>query len=236
MPNLINISIDDVSPHPKSSINVIDRCYDLIKDFPNIKFSLFIPVAYWRTVKPETTTEIPLQIDLFPEFCNFLKMLPKRNFELCYHGYYHGIPGKSDNDEFQYLNYESAKQKYSAMKDIVKNADLLNDFKPYFRPPAWRISPDAISALQDEGIELFALSPDDYARKTYGKIINEMKNIVYYNCCPPLKALELFPKTEVVYHACEWDKNYLSIEATNNLKFFLANNLDYEFCFLKDLL
>ena len=236
MSNLINISIDDVSPHPKSSIKVIDRCNELIKHFPNIKFSLFVPISYWRTVRPGIATKIPLQINLFPEFCKSLKALPKNNFELCFHGFYHGIPGKSDNDEFQYLNYEETKQVYSAMKTVVQSANLVDEFKPYFRPPAWRMSPDAIKALQDEGIEIFALSPDDYAQKTYGDDISTMKNIVYYNCCPPLKELEVFPKTEIVYHACEWDKNYLSVEATNKLKDFLTNASNFDFCFLKALL
>ena len=26
----VNISIDDVSPHPLSSINVLERCYEII--------------------------------------------------------------------------------------------------------------------------------------------------------------------------------------------------------------
>ena len=53
----INISIDDVSPHQFSSTNVLDRCFELIQAFPDIKFTLFVPVAYWRTIKPTTTTK-----------------------------------------------------------------------------------------------------------------------------------------------------------------------------------
>ena len=37
-------------------------------------------------------------------------------------------------------------------------------------------------------------------------------DVVYYNCNPPFDDLELYEKTEIVYHACEWDKNYLSKE------------------------
>lgn len=234
--NLLNISIDDVSPHPKSSIKVIDRCFELIDIFPDIKFTLFIPMSYWRTKRPEIATKIPLQIDLFPDFCNFLKSLPVKNFELCYHGFYHGIPGKSDNDEFQYLNYDEAKTVYTSMKEVAKRANLLDHFKPCFRPPAWRMSEDSIRALSDEGIQIFALSPDDYAQETYGNIVNEMKNIVYFNSCPPFKKLEFFPKTEIVYHACEWDKNYLSIEAKNNLINFLNSSTNYDFCFMEDMI
>ena len=77
----VNISIDDVSPHPLSSIKVLDRCFELIKIFPDIRFSLFIPIAYWRTTKQEIATEKPLIISEFHNFCNTIKNLPDNNFE-----------------------------------------------------------------------------------------------------------------------------------------------------------
>ena len=107
----INISIDDVSPHTKSSTKVLDQCYKLIDKFNDIKFTLFIPIAYWRTIPNkgiETTTSIPLPIDRYPDFCKELNELKDNNFELCYHGFYHGIPFTSNNDEFQHLTYREA--------------------------------------------------------------------------------------------------------------------------------
>ena len=66
-----------------------------------VKFSLFIPISYWRTIKKSSgITKKPLQINFFDDFCNVLRKLNKHNFELCYHGFFHGIPGKNDNDEF----------------------------------------------------------------------------------------------------------------------------------------
>ena len=73
------------------------------------KFTLFVPVAYWRT-RGHTATEKPLILNEHREFCEILKLLPKTNFEIGYHGLLHGIPGISNNDEFQNLNYEQAKQ------------------------------------------------------------------------------------------------------------------------------
>ena len=64
----INISIDDVSPHPKSSISVVNRCFRLIQEFPDIKFTLFVPIAYWRTTRAEVSTPGPLQINFFTDF------------------------------------------------------------------------------------------------------------------------------------------------------------------------
>jgi len=42
-----------------------------------------------------------------------------------------------------------------------------------------------------------------------------------------------------VYHACEWDRNYLSVEKTEELVGFLKNyddNRSLDFCFMEGLL
>ena len=233
MSSLVNISIDDVSPHPRSSIKVLDRCYELIKVFPDIKFSLFVPLSYWRTIKPGIATKHPLQINFFKDFCDQMNKLSKDNFEICYHGFFHGIPGKSDNDEFQYLNYDQAVERFKAMFHVAKLANV--SFEKIFRPPAWRMSPDAIKASKDMGIEILALSPKKYAKDIYRGEDIKFGNVVYYNVNPPFEELNIFPKTEIVYHACEWDKNYLSVKMKDDLLNFLKNQEDLKFCFLKDL-
>jgi len=118
----VNVSIDDVSPHPRSGINVLKNCETLIKEFPDIKFSLFIPIAYWRTMKPSVSTTEPLVLSKYKDFCDILLNLPKENFELCYHGLYHGIPGKSDNDELRNLNYQDSLTLFSKMFSIVEES------------------------------------------------------------------------------------------------------------------
>ena len=210
MRNLVNISIDDVSPHPLSSTKVLENCHDLIKKYPDIKFSLFVPVSYWRTIKPGTATNIPLQIDRFPKFCKELKDLNPDNFEICFHGFHHGIPGKSDNDEFQYLDYKEAINLFANMAEVVKIAGLSDVFKKIFRPPAWRMSPEAIKAARDFGVQVLALSPKEYAKNVYSGEEEKKNDVVYYNVNPPLDELSLYQKTEMVYHACEWYINYFS--------------------------
>ena len=235
--NRLNISIDDVSPHPRSSIKVLDRCFELIERFPEIKFSLFVPISYWRTIKPKTVTHNPLQINLFPEFCDAISALPVKNFEICYHGYYHGIPGRSDNDEFQSIDYNQAIIKFDAMFEVVKLAGLQAVFKKIFRPPAWRMSPNAIKAAKDSGIEVLALSSSEYALKTYAGEDKNFNHVVYDTCAPPFKQLQLSTKTEVVYHACEWDKNYLNIEKCDELSKFIEYNIsNIKFSFLKEMI
>jgi predicted deacetylase len=231
----INISIDDVSPHPLSSVKVLDRCFELIKEFPEIKFSLFIPIAYWRTTRPGIATKQPLIIDQFPEFCKTLRELPASNFEICYHGLFHGIPGQSDNDEFQHLTEEQAISKFNNMFSVVNRANLQNVFKPIFRPPAWRMSPGAIKAAEKVGIKILALSPKDYAKATYQGFENSFPKVIYYNCNPPFDPLAEYPVVEIVYHACEWDKNYFSIELAKQLRDWLKLYEDISFEFMESL-
>ena len=237
----VNISIDDVSPHLLSSTKVLDRCRELIQEFKDIKFTLFVPISYWRTMPPDygradTRTESPLQIDQYPEFCKEIKELPKSNFEVAYHGFFHGIPNKSNNDEFKELSYEQAVDKFKIIFDVVEKAGLKQDFKPVFRPPAWRMSPAAIEAAKDLGIQILALSPKQAYRDVYAGGEDTFMNVVYCTANPPFDPLTLCSKTEVVYHACEWDENYLDETKTEELAEFLRENSDkVEFCFMEDM-
>ena len=165
----INISIDDISPHPKSSIKVLDRCYEILDEFPNAKFSLFVPLAYWRTIPspPESVSNLPYALNQYPEFCKSLKDLPDYSFEICYHGFYHGILDVSNNDEFKSLSFKDAMLKFKLMKELAKLADLDKTFKNIFRPPAWRMSPESFDAAKASGIEILALSDKDYVTKDY---------------------------------------------------------------------
>jgi len=237
----VNISIDDVSPHPLSSTKVLDRCHELIEEFKDIKFTLFVPISYWRTMPPDpgrsdTRTSFALQINLYPEFCKELKSLPQRNFEVAYHGFFHGIPQQNNNDEFRNVNYSTARERFEFMFEVVKSAKLENIFKPIFRPPAWKMSADAIKAARDVGIKILALSPKPKCKETYGGENENFGNVVYYNVNPPFDPLTLCDKTEIVYHACEWDKNYLDKYKTDDLKSFLKQNEDkIDFCFMGDI-
>ena len=236
----VNISIDDVSPHPLSSTNVVDQCQKIIDEFPEVKISLFVPMSYWRTMRPKVSTESPLQIDLFPEFCKNIKNLNSKNYEICYHGFYHGIPGKSDNDELRDISYENAVNLINCMREVAKRSGLENTFKDILRPPAWRMSSECFDACKDTGIKLLALTdhkhPDgslDYK----GKDI-EFGDVTYANMWPPTKPLtNNVEKACIVYHACEWDGNYLNDNHCNELINFLKENADeIEFCFMEEMI
>lgn len=230
----LNISIDDVSPHQKASTKVLSTCHSILEKHPSVKFTLFVPVAYWRTMNYPTKTA--LFIHEYPSFCDTLKNLPTSNFEIGYHGYYHGIPGKSDNDEFQSLSKAEAKEKFLLMKKYVQMAKLDTVFKPIFRPPAWRMSAEAITAAREEGYRVLALSSQDYAKQTYRNRELERDDVVYWTCCPPAVPLAIHEKNELVYHACEWDKNFLSQERADELIEWLNSHPDIEHTFIEGIL
>lgn len=231
----VNVSIDDVSPHPLSSPAVLEKCSRLIEKFPDIKFTVFVPVSYWRTMREGTKTTRPLSIDEHPDFCDKLRSLTS-NFEVGYHGLYHGIPGISDNDEFQSLTFDEAMSRFNVMKSVVNAAGLTDVFRPIFRPPAWRMSPGSIQAARASGFEVLALSSKEYALKTYAGEETKRNDVIFYNCCPPFDALHPYDRTTIVYHACEWDKNYLSDDAVNALEQWLTSQVDVEYAFMRDML
>lgn len=230
----LNISIDDVSPHPKSSIKVLTSCFSLLETHPSVKFTLFVPIAYWRTMNHPTKSA--LFINEHPEFCETLRKLPKDNFQIGYHGWYHGVPGKSDNDEFWYLSKAEAREKFLLMKTVVSYAKMNDVFSPIFRPPAWRMSPEAIDVARDEGFKVLALSQQDYAKQTYKGKDEQQRDVVYMTCCPPTFPLQHNEKNELVYHACEWDKNFFSQERVDELRVWLNNQGSVDYVFIEELL
>ena len=211
----INISIDDVTPHPKSSIRVIDQCEKILRRVPSAKFTLFVPTAYWRTVPspPESVCERPLNISEFPDFCKVLRNLPPDTYEVGFHGHHHGIPGVTNNDELKSVNRAQAESLFTRMVRESHNAGLSDVFKMILRPPAWRLSPDAFDAAV--GIfDVLALHPGDEYLPVYGGMqFNEhwRRRTVFADAVPPFKEMpESWESLEVVFHACEWDRNYLS--------------------------
>jgi len=234
---VINISIDDISPHPQSSYRCLKYCNKLIDLFPNIKISLFVPTAYWRTVPAEkevlnnkfhidTITQHPLFIDKDKKLCKILMELPKENFEVCYHGFYHGIPGESNNCEFKDLTFEQSKERFGQMMQPVEDAGLAGVFKKIFRPPSWYMSSGSIVAAQKLGFKYLSLAPEKRIRKFYDLENKKHSNITYYNICPPYKEYpkDIYWKNNIVFHACEWSKNYLGKENFLKLVDFIRKN------------
>lgn len=217
----ISISIDDMSPHPQSSVRVLDQCYKLMDIYSDIKFTLFIPMVYTRL------NESSYDIRGYKDFCNVLHSLPKESFEFGWHGVYHGLPKRSNNDEFRYMKYSECKDRLELMIKIAKDAGTYDLFKPLFRPSAFRISPESFRACREIGMDILALS----RLVDYGGEDKRYNKVVYYDCNPP--HIDLFSKdsTEIVYHAYENDKNCLNEKNANDLMDFLEGK-EVEFIFM----
>jgi len=220
----VNISIDDICPHPKSSVNVLKKCSDLIDVFPDIKFTLFVPMAYTRL------NEESYHLRDYPRLCDTLRELDKKYFELGWHGYLHGIVGKSHNDEFRHLNTDDAITVLNNMFKEANAAKLMHDFKSILRPPAFYMSDGSFEACKKMGIEMLALSPyADYRNRNI-----EFAKAIYFDALPPIYPLIKKDKIEIVYHASEWSKNFLNDELANDLIKFLSLESKPEFVFMED--
>ena len=221
----VNISIDDITPFPKSSTSVLDRCYELLETFPEMKFTLFVPTAYHRSIGI-TKTDKKYYISQYEDFCEILKKLPKENFEIGYHGHHHGIYGVTNNDEFKNLDYTDSTRVITQMLEEAKQSEI--PFKPIFRPPAWKISDQAVKVLKEKGIQIIAGSDRCPPYKMEGL------KYVYETCAPPISPLQFYDETVVVFHACNWDRNYLTRLYTGVLERFLQQQ-DVKFAFMEEI-
>ena len=99
------------------------------------------------------------------------------------------------------------------------------------------MSPATFDVCKDVGIKVLGLydGQDEYLEVYDGKD-KEFDKVIYANVMPPIHPLSLFEKTEIVYHACEWDKNYLDKEKVEDLRIFLDDHKeDIEYCFMEEM-
>lgn len=223
----LNISIDDVTPWRRAGVRVLKHCFTLIQEFPDIKFTLFVPTAYYRPFVPTNTDQVYF-LNNFPEFCKIMRDLPKNNFEIGFHGHFHGVPNKSNNDEF--LHFKDINEIYDrvrAMKIVAEDSGI--PFKNIFRPPAWKLHKDAPKVLKDNGIEIIA----GHQNYPYTRV-DGVKDL-YESCSPPIKPLTYRENNVIVYHACEWDSNVLDFTSMRELyNYIKIHEDDFEFCFMGD--
>ena len=248
----IIISIDDISPHDYSGMNAINNCMAVLKKYPNVKFVFFIPVAFKRTSgrvdiiarkdKPivNIINKEPLYISKYKSFCKTLLSLPKENFQYGYHGYFHSKidhPNRSNNNEFKYLTYQETINKIDLMENEVKKAGLETRFSKIFRPPGWTISNEAVKAFLDKGYTLHLNKKVDYdltnvlSQKRYSK-----HKVFYCNYAPPEVPLKQSKNDtiHIVYHACEWLRNFFDIKQFNALtEFYMKEKYIINYKFLE---
>jgi len=218
----VNISIDDVSPHPKSSIRVVENCKRILQRVPSAKFTFFVPTAYWRTIAApsEGLCSQPYRLRDFPDFCSQLASLPKETYEIGFHGHHHGIPYTSNNDELKLVSVVEAQIIYDKMMSEVAAAGLQDVFKMILRPPAWRLSAAGFDAARGL-FDILAINSDPQYTQIYGGKQDDdhwRGRVVYQDAVPPIIDFpNSWEKMEIVTHACEWDRNYLSASLADKI-------------------
>lgn len=244
MEKSIIISIDDVCPHKYSGRKAIENCLNMIKLYPNIKFVFFIPLAYQRisgrvniltsndNLCENIINKEPLYLSKDIDLCKILLSLPEKNFQFGYHGYFHSKrnwPNKSNNNEFKYLNYDETINKIKLMEDEVNKCKLQHRFSKIFRPPGWEISYEAIKAFIDKGYTLHLNKYKDYNLNFPKKYIKN--KIFYFDFSPPDTQYNNNSKhIHVVYHACEWLKNFIFFDNLKELlNLFVDKNTVFKF-------
>ena len=221
-----NLSLDDFSPHPRAGLDfkVIDQCNRLIEKYPEIKINLFTPAAYCRL------GEEPCFLSDNMEWVARAKDLPD-NYRINLHGLYHRRTGGkhpvSNNDEWQFLNYDEAKHKMVEMVNEFKVVGL--KFYNTFRPPGWKISISAARALTEKGAII--AGNEEYFNRISPKV-SDLKWVSYnWDITSPCKI-----KGDVIAygHTSDWTNNYMD-DTRYNLVDELLMSDNFEFKFIEEM-
>lgn len=155
MKNLV-LEFDDF--HWRSPENCIHEVDELIKEFPDIKISLF-------------TTPLLNNLPLYEnkDWINQVRSYIKsNNLRLAVHGLYH------TQEEFKFLDKSQATQSLLLAQSIFVQSDL--PFTKVFRGPHWGINEQSIQALNDLGYTHF------YNHENYRHLDGVFNNkVIYYN-------------------------------------------------------
>jgi predicted deacetylase len=141
---IYNLNLDDVTP----IFRYFDYFYELVERVPEIKVTMFVPI---------NKMDYPGNNDLLknPDWCKELEKLPKKNFEISPHGYYHTTRGRVP--EFYYLDYDKANRTMKMCENAFKDMGIT--FVKGFRPPMWRLSRATVDVLKDRGYLYLADTP-----------------------------------------------------------------------------
>jgi len=195
MPRTIVFGIDDVCPQKASDAGkdfggdleegVLGKLIDFSKEFPGIKYSLFITPNYafkaqpryfsllQKTVKKffgiKTAQSLarhwkgePFRLDKHPDFCSFLKKYSQKGlFSLELHGFNHFHVFLYHPQEFNGLTASECSERIQASVFLFKKVGFE---KPMvFAPPGWFVSGALLEALQENAFKFIAGSIDNSA-------------------------------------------------------------------------
>ena len=229
--NKFNLSLDDYSPH--KATRDLTWANKLIEQYPNIKIDLFIPAAFCRLQEGRLIDYGPNYLSKNLDWVEEVKQL-KPNYNICLHGFYHRRSKKdyawnksyeeSNNDEFRYLVYRQAEVLLNRIEEEFDKVGL--KYKKVFRPPAWKISSEAVKLLKDRGYMIAG-------SKEWEKSNSEAKvKWISYNW----DLLTKPPEGDVVAygHTSNWTTNYMNEERYNTIMNFLKDK-QFDFRFIEEM-
>lgn len=229
--NKFNLSLDDMSPHPKAGLNFesVKWCDKIIEKYPDFKVNLFVPAAYGRLGEPHYN----VSSDNHHEWVEKLNAL-SANYRINPHGYKHRRSRKdwdfhkgieSNNNEWENLTYAQAGMLLDNIEEDFEWVKI--KYTKTFRPPGWHIGREAAKLLVDRGYKIAG-------NNVYYEKLKDIPNIkwVSYNW----DLLTAPPNENVIAygHTSNWTTNYLNEERYNTIINFL-NNKEFEFCFIEDM-
>lgn len=195
MPGKIVFGIDDVCPQKAGDAGkdfggdleegVLGKLIDFAKEFPKIKYTLFITPNYvfraqirYFSLVQKTAKKFfglkfasglarhwqgePFRLDKHPEFCKFLKNYSRKGlFSLELHGFNHFHAFLHHPQEFYDLKLNECNERIQKSIDLFKKAGFQ---KPLvFAPPGWFIGGNLLEALKANGFKFVAGSIDNSA-------------------------------------------------------------------------
>ena len=142
----VQIGIDDLCPRQSQSFELWENVDTLIN--AGLKVDLFVTFGMVRD------QDGPYYLS---DHFNFVDRLHEVSdipgVALNVHGFHHSsvLPdGRvSNNDEFLYTGKEQLEERLNLIEHMIVKTGL--DFKPVFRPPAWKISQDGVDLLVKHG-------------------------------------------------------------------------------------
>lgn len=220
---IFTLTLDDYSP--RKGTNNLYWADKLIENYPNIKINLFVSAAYCRL------GEEPQYLSKHSDWVTQANNLPE-NYRICMHGMFHRRtePGhtKSNNDEFQFLDSLAAKEKVEKMVNEFEASGI--NYSRTFRAPGWKISKEAVIALQKYArITCFAGS-EEYWKKV--KDVLKAKWINYnWDMTGPCAVKE---NIVAIGHTSNWTNNYMN-EERYRLIMQLLKKKQFGFRFVEDM-
>lgn len=220
---IVVISFDDVFPAYSvdgyyTSRNLEDsylgHLSTLLKKHPKLLVTLFtvpdwreknpFPSRWWLSRIPvlnkhcylsPTWSESTLSLERHPEFCNYLRSLPR--VEIAIHGLHHVSKGQPIFQEFHNLGVNECLRRLKRAEAIFELAGL-----PYvkgFAPPGWDVSPELLQALNTQKYEYLASARDLETEITPDAVSNGSGIHGL-----PLLYPARFPNTDIIHVPTNW--------------------------------